>query len=92
MKHEIPFVLLLALAAGCHDSRGAEGPAQRAGQGVDRAAHKTGDALQRAAEKTDAAARKAVQATGAAFEKAGQKLQKNSGATPSSNDKKPASK
>jgi hypothetical protein len=92
VKHAILLGLTLAMAAGCHDNKGAEGPAERAGQGVDRAARKTGDALQRAAEKTDAAARKAVRATGAAFEKAGQKLQKNSGATPSGEDKTPESK
>jgi len=82
----------LALAAGCHDNKGAEGPAERAGQSVDRAAQKTGEALERAARKTDAAARKAVQATGAAFEKAGQKLQKSSGAPASGDAKKPESK
>ena len=92
MKQAFVIGVCLAFAAGCHDNKGAQGPAERAGRGVDRAAKKTGDALQHAADKTDEAARKAVHATGAAFEKAGQKLQNNSGASSRSEGRKPESK
>jgi hypothetical protein len=62
------------LLVACHDDKHAEGPAERAGQGIDRAAKKTGAAFERAAVKTDEAAHKAVRATGEAFERAGKKL------------------
>jgi len=71
----------LLLLGGCHDNKGAAGPGERAGQGLDRAARKTGNALHKAAVKTDEAAHKAVTATGEAFEKAGKKLKGTSGAT-----------
>jgi hypothetical protein len=80
--------LALALTAGCHHDKEAEGPAERAGESVDRAAQKTGTALHKAAVKTDEAARKAVHATGEAFEKAGKKLQGNSGASQPAQEKK----
>ena len=79
----------LLLSSACHDNKSAEGPAERAGKGLDRAADKTGHALHKAAVKTDEAAHKAVHATGEAFEKAGQKLKGTPGATqPSDRDAK----
>jgi hypothetical protein len=81
---------VLALLGACHDHKHAEGPAQRAGKGLDKAAQKTGNALHKAAVKTDEAAHKAVHATGDAFEKAGQKLKGTPGATqPAEGAKKP---
>jgi len=70
------------LAAACHRDGHAEGPAERAGKGLDRAAEKTGAAFERAAVKTDEAAHKAVHATGEVFERAGKKLKRTPGATP----------
>lgn len=73
----------LLLLVACHKNKNAEGPAERAGSGIDSAARKTGDALHDAAVKTDRAAHKAVQATGDAFERAGKKLKGSPGATQS---------
>jgi hypothetical protein len=81
---------LLLLVAGCHRHQPAEGPAERAGKGIDRAADKTGKALHKAAVKTDEAAHKAVHATGDAFEKAGRKLKGAPGATQAPADTKSA--
>jgi hypothetical protein len=82
----------LLVITACHGGRDAEGPAERAGQGIDRAADKTGRALHKAAVKTDEAAHKAVHATGEAFESAGRKLKGAPRATqPTTDPKKPAS-
>ncbi|MEI9936551.1 MAG: hypothetical protein WDO69_04930 [Pseudomonadota bacterium] len=68
-------LLTLLLAAACHHDRGAAGPMERAGKGVDTAAEKTGTALEGAAEKTGHALNNAGHATGHAFERAGDKLE-----------------
>ena len=74
-------LLTLMLVAACHHDRGAAGPMERAGKGVDTAAEKTGTALEGAAVKTGDALNSAGHATGRAFERAGSKLQGKS-ATP----------
>jgi hypothetical protein len=68
-------LLTLLLAVGCHRDRGAAGPMERAGKGVDTAAEKTGTALEGAAKKTGHALDSAGHATGHAFERAGDKLE-----------------
>ena len=65
----------LLVVTACHHDRGAAGPMERAGRGVDTAAEKTGGALDKAAVKTGDALGKAGRATGRAFERVGQKLQ-----------------
>ena len=73
------------VATACHHDKPAEGPFERAGQGLDTAADKTGTAVKGAAEKTGTAVKGAAEktgdalgragkATGRAFEHAGQKL------------------
>lgn len=44
----VPIALALALLAGCER----EGPAERAGESIDRGAEKAGDSLERAGERT----------------------------------------
>ena len=46
--------------AGC-DNKGGEGPAEKAGKGIDDAVKKTGDTLKDTAEKTEDAAKKAAE-------------------------------
>ena len=74
----------LLLASACHRSQPAQGPFERAGQGLDTAADKTGHALGIAAQKTGAAVSTAGHATGKAFGKAGDKLQGKDAAPASS--------
>lgn len=81
MVRQLWFAAALLLLSGCHDDKPAKGPAERAGQGIDRAAQKTGEALHHAAVKTDEAASRAVRATGEAFERAGKKLKRAPKAT-----------
>jgi hypothetical protein len=78
------FSVVLTLVGGCHGSREAEGPMERAGKHVDNAAEKTGHALGTAAEKTGEATKKAAHATGEAFEKVGKKLQGDDARAPAS--------
>ncbi len=66
---------VLALASACHRSQPAQGPFERAGQGLDTATDKTGQALTTAAQKTGEGLSTAAHATGKAFGKAGDKLQ-----------------
>jgi hypothetical protein len=68
-------LLTLLVLAACHRDRGAAGPMERAGKGVDTAAEKTGTALEGAALKTGDALNRAGHATGRALEHAGGKLQ-----------------
>ena len=63
------------LVIGCRRGQPAQGPFERAGQGVDTAADKTGQALTTAAQKTGEGVSAAAHATGKAFGKAGDKLQ-----------------
>ncbi len=71
----IHLLAVLALASACHRSQPAQGPFERAGQGLDTAADKTGHALTTAAQKTGEGVSTAARATGKAFGKVGDKLQ-----------------
>ncbi|RJG06464.1 hypothetical protein D3870_10970 [Noviherbaspirillum cavernae] len=52
-----------------------KGPAQKAGEHIDKALTKAGDGINRAAEATGNGLNKAADATGKALQKAGEKLQ-----------------
>ena len=86
----IPLLAVLALASACHRSQPAQGPFERAGQGLDTATDKTGQALSTAAEKTGKGLSTAAHATGKAFGKVGDKLQGN-GSAPKEATPPPAS-
>ena len=83
---------VLLLVCACHHDRPAEGPFERAGQGLDTAADKTGTALKGAALKTGDALDSAGKATGRAFERAGDKLQGKGQTAPAPSTPAPGAK
>ncbi|WP_019142948.1 hypothetical protein [Noviherbaspirillum massiliense] len=66
---------VLALAASLASAQADAGPAQTAGEHIDRAAASAGRGINKAMEKTGEALRKAGEKTGEALQKVGEKIE-----------------